>query len=238
MTKQERRAASRGESLPAPDEKATRVKEMFDRIAPRYDLVNRVMTFGLDTGWRRRTVESLELRPGDVVADVACGTGDLCRELARRDAWPVGFDFAFGMLHAARVDVPLVQADGLVLPLRDESVDGLTCGFALRNVTDIAALLREFARVVRPGRRIAILEVSQPSSALLRTGHGIYFNRVVPLIGRVLSDGAAYRYLPDSASYLPPPEELLDLLVTSGFDRVARHNLGLGAAQLLTGRRR
>ena len=139
-------------SLPQGEEKARTVRRLFDTISPRYDLVNRVMTFGMDAGWRRRTVRELALPPGSRVFDLACGTGDLCRELAAAGHRPVGFDFSHGMLLAARTDAPLVEADILRLPVRDASADGATCGFALRNVVSLADLFAELARVRATGR--------------------------------------------------------------------------------------
>ncbi|MFN2588157.1 MAG: ubiquinone/menaquinone biosynthesis methyltransferase [Actinomycetota bacterium] len=227
-----------GPELPVGDEKVRAVRSMFDSIAPRYDLVNRVMTFGMDTGWRRRAIRSLSLRPGSIVLDVACGTGDFCREAAAAGHFVAGVDFSMGMLRAARTDAPLLQADALRLPLRDGSVDAATCGFALRNVTDVGTLFDELARVVRPGGRIALLEVSEPRSAALRAGHHLYFHKVVPLIGGLLSDRDAYGYLPRSTAYLPPTESLLERLRASGFGDVAARHMGLGAVQLLTGARR
>ncbi len=210
---------------------------MFDSIAPRYDLVNRVMTFGMDTGWRRKSIGSLDLETRSVVLDVACGTGDFCRELEDAGHAPIGADFSMGMLRAARTDAPLLQADALRLPLRDASVDAATCGFALRNVADVGMLFAELARVVRPGGRIALLEVSEPQSAVLRAGHHLYFHRVVPLIGGLLSDRRAYGYLPRSTAYLPPTEGLLQRLRAAGFADAAAVQMGLGAVQLLTGTR-
>src|SRR5262245_36580431 len=119
--------------LPQGDDKVRAVRSMFDTIAPRYDLVNRIMTFRMDVGWRRRTVRSLELDAGATVAGRACGTGDFCRELQRAGVRPIGADLSFGMLAAARTTAPLLQADALRLPFPDGSVDGVTCGFALRN---------------------------------------------------------------------------------------------------------
>jgi demethylmenaquinone methyltransferase / 2-methoxy-6-polyprenyl-1,4-benzoquinol methylase len=210
---------------------------MFDAIAPRYDLVNRVMTVGMDTGWRRTTVSSLGLPDGSLVLDVACGTGDLCRELRKAHLRAVGFDLSAGMLGAARTSAPLVLADALNLPVPDRSADGVTCGFALRNVKSLEQLFEEFARVLRAGGRVALLETAEPNVRALKLGHRIYFHRVVPLIGGLLSDRKAYTYLPRSTAYLPPTLELLDLLRSAGFDDVDRKLLGLGAAQLITGTR-
>ena len=223
--------------LPQGEEKARVVRTMFDRVAKRYDLVNRVMTFGLDVGWRRRTVEELRLPAGAQVLDLACGTGDLCIELERGGHRPVGLDFSFGMLERSRAAVPLVQADALALPIRDGAVDGITCGFALRNVTSIPALFAECARAVRPQGRVAFLETADPENALLRTGHHVYFRHVVPLVGGVLSDRDAYTYLPRSMAYLPDPEALVGLLRDAGFVDMRRRALGGGVTQLLTGTR-
>lgn len=224
--------------LPQPQEKARVVRAMFDRISARYDLVNRVMTFGMDTGWRRRTVAELRL-PGDaIVADLACGTGDLCDELLGAGYRALGFDFSHGMLLHARTQAPVAEADVLRLPLGDASVDGATCGFAMRNVTDLGQLFAETARIVRPGGRIAFLETSEPEGRVLRAGHAVYFRRIVPLIGGALSDGEAYRYLPRSTAYLPARERLRGMLRESGFAEIERFALAGGAAQLMVGTRR
>lgn len=225
------------EPLPTGDEKRRAVRSMFDAIAPRYDVVNRLMTFRMDVGWRRRTIEALGLGPGSVVLDLACGTGDLCRGLAGAGLVPVGMDLSFGMLAAARTDAPLVHADALALPVPDGAVDGVTCGFALRNFVDLDGFFAELGRVVRPGGRVALLEVAEPPNRILRWGHGIYFGTVVPRIGGLLSDGSAYRYLPKSVAYLPEPDDLLALLAGRGFVRVERQLLSTGIAQLVTATR-
>jgi len=228
-------AMRRDRPLPQGDEKAMAVQGMFDAIAGRYDLVNRVMTFGLDVGWRRRTVRELHLPRGSRVLDLACGTGDLCRELERQDHRPVGFDFALGMLRAARTDAPLVQADVLRLPVRDGAADGITCGFALRNLVSLDAFFTELGRVVRPGGAVALLDASEPDNALLRVGHHVYFRKVVPAIGGLLSDRDAYAYLPRSLAYLPSPAEMLVMLASAGFPHARRITLTAGAAQLFVG---
>ena len=226
------------EGLPHPSRKAQVVRGMFDRISTRYDLVNRVMTFGMDVGWRRRAVRELRLPGGALVADLACGTGDLCDELLTGGYRAVGFDFSHGMLLNAGTSAPLVEADALRLPLADGGVDGATCGFALRNVTEVTALFTETARVLRPGGRVAFLETSEPDGRLLRAGHAVYFKRIVPLIGGALSDRDAYRYLPRSMAYLPEPARLVSMLADAGFAGVERIALGGGVAQLLVGTRR
>jgi demethylmenaquinone methyltransferase/2-methoxy-6-polyprenyl-1,4-benzoquinol methylase len=210
---------------------------MFDTISPRYDLVNRVMTFRMDVGWRRRAIRELHLPRGSRVFDLACGTGDFCRELDAAGYLAVGFDFSFGMLENARTSAPLVQADALRLPVADASADGVTCGFALRNVVSLPSLFAELERVVRPGGAIALLDASRPGNPLLRAGHAVYFERVVPMIGGLLSDGDAYRYLPESLAYLPEPPELLAMLRGAGFPSARRLALSAGVTQLYVGTR-
>lgn len=223
--------------LPQGAEKVRAVRTMFDTIAPRYDLVNRIMTFRLDTRWRRRAVRTLALPARSTVIDLASGTGDLCIDLRRAGIRPVSFDLSFGMLSADRSGEPRAQADILRLPLADSSVDGATCGFALRNLVDLNAFFVELARVVRPGGRIALLDVGIPHNPVVRFGNNIYFGKVVPKIGALLSDGPAYRYLPKSVAYLPPREDLITMLRTAGFSDAEHRQLSGGLTQLLTGTR-
>ncbi|MGA1053485.1 MAG: ubiquinone/menaquinone biosynthesis methyltransferase, partial [Ilumatobacteraceae bacterium] len=211
--------------------------EMFDAIAPRYDLVNRIMTFRLDVRWRRRTVRDLALPAGSIVLDLAAGTGDLCIDLRRAGLTPVSMDLSFGMLAADRSGAPRAQADILHLPVADATVDGVTCGFALRNLVDLEQFFVELARVVRPGGRIALLDVGIPRNRLIRFGNSIYFGRIVPRIGALLSDGAAYRYLPKSVAYLPEPTEMLEMLRRAGFADAKHRLLSGGLTQQLTGTR-
>jgi len=225
------------QQLPQGEEKVRAVRSMFDAIAPRYDLVNRVMTFRMDVAWRTRTVRELGLPDGSLVADLACGTGDFCRELQKQGLRPIGFDLSFGMLAAARTSAPLAEADALSLPVPDSSLDGITCGFALRNLVELDGFFVELARTVRPGGRIAILEVAEPPNRFLRWGHSIYFGSIVPKVGGLLSDPSAYQYLPKSVAYLPEPGVMLQRLADAGFVQVERQLLSVGISQLITATR-
>jgi demethylmenaquinone methyltransferase / 2-methoxy-6-polyprenyl-1,4-benzoquinol methylase len=169
------------------------------------------------------------------VMDLACGTGDLCRTLRAAGHEPLGVDFSAGMLAAAHTDAPLVRADAGRLPFRDASIDAVTCGFALRNFVDLATVLAECARVVRPHGGIALLDVGEPAGAPARTVHNLWFRRVVPFVGGLLSDRRAYSYLPASTAYLPSQLELLAMIGAAGFENLAHRTLGAGAAQLITG---
>jgi demethylmenaquinone methyltransferase/2-methoxy-6-polyprenyl-1,4-benzoquinol methylase len=223
--------------LPRAEEKARVVEDMFDRIAPRYDLLNRLLTFRMDVAWRRTAVRALELVSGARVLDLACGTGDLCHTLEADGYRPVGVDFSAGMLAAAHTDVPLVRADAARLPFADGAFDGLTCGFALRNFVDLAPVLGESARMLRPRGRIALIDVAEPTNAPARAVHALWFRRVVPFVGGLVSDRKAYAYLPASTAYLPPRPQLLEMVAAAGFEQVAHRTLGAGAAQLITGTR-
>jgi demethylmenaquinone methyltransferase/2-methoxy-6-polyprenyl-1,4-benzoquinol methylase len=221
------------EPLPQGEEKTARVRSMFDAIAPRYDLVNRLMTFGLDQAWRRSTISALALPAGSLLLDVACGTGDLSRLALHKGYRVIGADLSAGMLAANSTGTPLLQADCSWLPFPDGTFDGLVCGYALRNFTDLAGALAETARVIRPGGRIALLEVDAPRSAFLRSGYDVWFNKVVPRLGGALSDREAYEYLPRSVAYLPPTPVLRRMLADAGYSGVGIRPLAGGLSQLL-----
>ncbi len=220
------------------DAKASAVQSMFVRIAPRYDRVNRIMTFGIDVRWRRRTVRDLALGSGSVVLDIACGTGDLCNDLSNAGHHAIGVDFSMGMMQARRTDAQMVQGDALGLPIDTASVDGAVSGFALRNFVDLAAFFDELGRVVRPGGRIALVDAAEPRNKVAKLGHSVYFGKVVPWVGGMLSDKSAYAYLPKSLAYLPAVDRMLADLDSAGFDDTSWQPLTFGAAQLLTATKR
>lgn len=213
------------------------VQRMFDRIAPVYDAMNRVMTAGLDQRWRRATVREAVL-PGERVLDACCGTGDLAvaaRKAGAREV--IGVDFSERMLERARRKAPEVewiQADVLALPFDDGSFDAAVVGFGVRNVEDLAAGLKELRRVLRPGGRLGILEITKPRGPLA-VFYKLWFDRIVPLLGRVLPGGAAYTYLPASVRRFPGPEELADLLRTCGFENVRFRRFAGGIVALHVG---
>jgi demethylmenaquinone methyltransferase/2-methoxy-6-polyprenyl-1,4-benzoquinol methylase len=197
------------------------VRRMFDRIAPVYDAMNRVMTAGLDRRWRRVTVEQV-VRRGDRVLDACCGTGDLAIEARDRGASVVGLDFSERMLEHARAkrgDIDWVSGDLLSLPFEDGSFDAVTVGFGVRNVDDLTAALAEMRRVLRPAGRVGILEITRPRGAAAPF-YRLWFDRFVPLLGRVLPGGSAYTYLPASVRRFPGPDELSALLIAAGFSAV------------------
>lgn len=223
--------------LPQGAEKVVAVQEMFDAIAPRYNFVNRLMTFGLDNKWRKRTVQSLHLPPGSRVLDLASGTGDLCIDLERNGHVPLSLDISLGMLRADRSGSPRSQADIQKLPFPNACVDGIVCGFALRNLENLQTFFTEIARVTRFKGRIALLDVGIPTNRLVRFGNSIYFGKLVPLIGGIFSDRAAYKYLPRSVAYLPKPEIIVEMLERSGFADVKHEQLSGGLTQLFSATR-
>src|SRR6266480_1674996 len=185
------------------------VRTMFDRIAPVYDLMNRLMTAGLDQRWRRKTVAAV-VRPGDRVLDVCCGTGDLAVEAARAGGDVTGLDFSAPMLERARrksAEVEWLEGDALALPFADGSFDAVTIGFGLRNLANVERGLTELRRVLRPGGRVAILEITRPKGALAPF-YRLWFDGVIPLAGKVLPGGSAYSYLPASVRRFPTPAGL------------------------------
>jgi demethylmenaquinone methyltransferase/2-methoxy-6-polyprenyl-1,4-benzoquinol methylase len=223
--------------LPPPVEKRAFVGQMFDAIAPRYDLMNRLMTLGLDRLWRKRTLTALGISPGYVVVDLGCGTGDLSAGARALGARPVGVDLSAGMLAAARRrgDAPiLLRADATRLPLADASCDGAVSGFALRNFVSIEAVLDDCARVMKPGGRIALLEIDRPESGAFAAIFDIYFRRVMPALGALVSRGYAYRYLASSTVYLPPWSELRSMLERAGFREIVKRSMTAGTVQLVT----
>ena len=230
--------AGRDLALPRGAEKVAAVDAMFDRLAPRYDRMNRLISLGQDGRWRRHTVAALGLAPGARVLDLACGTGDLCDDLDHAGHSPVGVDRSAGMLAAAHTAAPLVRGDALGLPFADGTLDGVVCGFALRNFVELAPVLAECARVLRPGGRLAALDAAVPGHPVLRAGNALWFRGAVPVLGRVLAgDAEAYRYLPASTAYLPDPAALSGLLGEAGFESVRRRTFTGGSVQLLTGTR-
>ena len=213
------------------------VRTMFDRIAPVYDPMNRVMTAGLDLRWRRLTARAV-VRPGDDVLDAACGTGDLTLAAARAGAATVtGLDFSARMLERARRKAPglrFVRGDLLELPFPSGSFDAATVGFGVRNVEDLEAGLRELRRVLRPGGRLGVLEITTPRG-MLKGFYRLWFDRLVPVLGRLVPGGSAYTYLPASVKRFPAAEELAALMGQAGFAAVDFRLLAGSIVALHTG---
>jgi demethylmenaquinone methyltransferase / 2-methoxy-6-polyprenyl-1,4-benzoquinol methylase len=214
------------------------VRGMFDRIAGVYDLMNRVMTLGLDGRWRRLAVREI-VWPGDRVLDACCGTGDFAVEAERCGGRVVGLDFSERMLERARRKSGTIEwahGDALALPFGDGEFDAATVGFGVRNLADLQAGLAELARVLRPGGRVAVLEITRPSG-VLRPFFRLWFDVLVPVAGRVLPGGKAYTYLPASVRRFPGPEDLSALLEAAGFRDVSYRTLGGGIVALHLGER-
>ena len=212
---------------------------MFDRIAPVYDVMNRVMTAGLDQRWRRETVKAV-VRPGDRVLDACCGTGDLA--VAALDAGAhevVGLDFSPKMLELARAKQPSVawlEGDVTAMSFPDGDFDSATVGFGVRNVSDLPGALSELRRVLKPGGRLGILEITTPTG-FLAPFYRLWFDRIVPLLGRLLKGGSAYTYLPASVRRFPKADELARLLEEAGFEQVSYRLFAGGIVALHTGAR-
>ena len=217
----------------APDS----VRRMFDRIAPVYDVMNRVMTAGLDGRWRRMTARSVVVEPGARVLDACCGTGDLAIACVHEGAVVTGLDFSERMLERARRKAPAIEwvnGDALQLPFDDAAFDGATVGFGARNVEDLERAVRELRRVLRPGGRAGILEITRPRG-VLAPFYRLWFEGIVPLLGKVLPGGSAYTYLPASVRRFPGPEELAELMRDVGFADVRFQLLAGGIVALHTG---
>ena len=212
------------------------VRGMFDRIAPVYDAMNRVMTAGLDRRWRKLAVSEV-VWPGDRVLDSCCGTGDLAVEAERQGGRVVALDFSPKMLERARRKsgaIEWVEGDALELPFGDGEFDAATVGFGVRNLTDLEGGLRELCRVLRPGGKVAVLEITRPRG-ILRPFFRLWFDVLVPFAGRVLPGGQAYTYLPASVRRFPSPDDLSALFERAGFESVRFRLLGGGIVALHVG---
>ena len=212
------------------------VRSMFDRIAPVYDAMNRIMTAGLDQRWRRLAAQAV-VRPGDRVLDACCGTGDLALACERAGGRVTGLDFSARMLERARrksASIAWVQGDLLALPFDGASFDAVTVGFGVRNVSDLSAALTELRRILRRGGRVAILEITRPRG-VLAPFFRLWFDRLVPLLGRLLPGGSAYTYLPASVRRFPGPDELAELMQEAGFTRTRYRLLAGGIVALHVG---
>ena len=219
------------------------VRAMFDAIAPRYDLLNRALSARVDVAWRRQAVKALELRKGDRILDLATGTGDLLlEELAAGAVSSVGADLSFGMLRLAGPKLARTgiagartcQGDAERLPFGDGGFDGASIAFGIRNVLDRAQGLREMRRVVKPGRRVVVLEFHETTGAI-GTLFRLYFNHVLPRIGALVSSRAAYSYLPRSVANFQSAEGFSSLMTAAGFRNVTRRPLTFGIAWLHVG---
>ena len=209
---------------------------MFDRIAPVYDAMNRVMTVGLDRRWRAATAAAV-VRPGDRVLDSCCGTGELALACARAGGRVTGLDFSERMLERARrksSEIEWVQGDALALPFEDGSFEAATVGFGVRNLADLELGLRELRRVLGEGGRLGVLEITRPRG-LLAPFYRVWFDAIVPLLGKVLPGGAAYSYLPASVRRFPGPEDLAQVMRDAGFEDVRYRLFAGGIVALHTG---
>ena len=233
-----------------PDKTPARIASMFDAIAPRYDLLNHVLSAGMDRGWRNRAIDALGLTDRARVLDVCTGTGDLALAAVNRrhGASVVGVDFAAEMLRLGLVKVRaaslenrihLVRGDAARIPVGDATCDAATIGFGIRNVAEPERALAEIARILKPGGRLAILEFGQPRIPGLRTLYAWYFRYMLPLVGRLISrHQSAYSYLPASVGTFPPPAEFAKILAATGFSQVQAVPLTFGIVYLFTAQRR
>lgn len=232
------------------NDKSTYVQETFNSIAKRYDLMNTLMSFGLDKGWRKKAVQTVEAKPGMNIVDVCCGTGQLSLELAMTVGTAghiTGLDFSQNMLEKAREHVSgssyqsiidLIQGDAMNLPFEDNSFDGATVGWGLRNLPDLEKGIREMIRVVKPGGKVVSLDMAKPTLPGFKQGYWLYFEKLVPLMGKVWAGKAkAYQYLHDSAREFPPQQELARIFEQAGLVETRYENLAGGVVALVSGRK-
>jgi len=237
-------------SLPSRDNKESFVRDMFNSIAGRYDLMNTMMTLGMDRSWRRFTVRRSGLKPGGYGLDVCCGTGMLTMEQAKAagpEGRVVGLDFSENMLAVAKENlkdfhlkdnISLVQGNAMALPFGDNTFDCVTVGWGLRNVPDVMTAVREMARVVKPGGMVVSLDMAQPGIPVFKQFYWLFFRRVIPAMGRVWAGNkGAYNYLHDSAREFPPQEELVRIFAMGGLSGTCYHNLAGGVVAVVEGQK-
>lgn len=231
-------------------DKATYVQETFNSIAKRYDLMNTLMSFGLDKGWRKKAVQTVEARPGMKVVDICCGTAQLSLELAMavgEEGKVTGLDFSENMLAIARENladspyasrIELIQGDAMNLPFADNSFDGATVGWGLRNLPDLEKGIKEMIRVVKPGSMVVSLDMAKPTMPGFKQAYWLYFEKLVPLMGKLWAGKAkAYQYLHDSAVEFPAQQELAKIFARCGLKETRYQNLAGGVVAIVSGRK-
>jgi demethylmenaquinone methyltransferase/2-methoxy-6-polyprenyl-1,4-benzoquinol methylase len=234
----------------AGKDKSTYVQDTFNSIAKRYDLMNTLMSFGLDKGWRKKAVQTVEAKQGMHIVDVCCGTGQLSLELAEtvgNSGHVTGLDFSHNMLEKAKENlsvlpsktiIDFLQGDAMNLPFEDNSFDGATVGWGLRNLPDLEKGIREMVRVVKPGGMIVSLDMAKPTTPVFKQGYWLYFEKLVPLMGKVWAGKAkAYQYLHDSAREFPAQQELSQIFARCGLVETRYENLAGGVVALVSGRK-
>lgn len=263
-----KRTTGKKTTLPDSEQKQVFVKDMFNRIAKRYDMMNTILTFGLDKYWRRKTLKilnELTATQNAHILDLACGTGDFIKNIQKqnskqnRETQITGVDFSQQMLEVAKTrtnikpaknstkktsknksgnssksEIQLICADITSMPIADKSFDGAVMGFALRNLVDIPAALQEVSRTLKPNAPLCLLEVGIPKNRIIKILHSFYFARLVPFVGRLLSDSTAYKYLPQSVAFLPTPNALKTALKSAGFSKIKHNPLSGNIATLTT----
>lgn len=220
------------------EDKSKTIQNMFNDIAPRYDLLNRVLSFKRDVTWRRIAVKSADIKPGMCVLDLACGTGDVIAEIKKQapETKIIGGDFSLNMLKLAKEkinDIPFSAADAHSLPFKDETFDRITMAFGFRNVTDKEKGLKEFHRVMKKGGKLCILEFSQPENKIFDKIYKFYFTKILPIVGGLVSGNKkAYAYLPDSVYKFPKRPEYRKMIENAGFVDADFKSLMLGAVTI------